>query len=1174
MKALRLCAILAVLQLLAASVTAQNPDEIKKIDKALPAKARVKPAKTRTVLIFNLCKGFKHSSVPYCDKALTMLGEKTGAYRAVSSTDVNVFKPESLKQFDAVVMNNTTGEILTDQELRKSLLDFVKQGKGLIGVHAATDCCYQWQEYGELIGGYFSGHPWTADTTVTVKIDEPDHPVVAAFKGKDFVVQDEIYQFRDPYSRSKLRVLASINTKKTDMTRKGINRVDNDFAISWIRPYEKGRVFYCSLGHNHEIFWTPAILQHYLDGIQYALGDLEADSKPLKSVAGAIAARSMSDLLTKMARYDFDGSDDHSAGLHALVGQMAQSPEGTRTAARKMAAFAAGTDRKLSATLAARQLVCNELASIAGDEDASVLAPLLASRDVRITDMARSALERLPGKRASQILRDAAARSSGNARIGIINSIAARCSAEAVPALVKILEGLKAETARQMSTVESLGLDEEAPAIQSVRKLVLSMENTTARAVLHALGCIATPQAGQALEKLAPKCPTELQPAFTDAWLVMADQLLKQQNSEKAAAIYRRIYNSSSPFQARIPAFVGLVHSATPDSQELVLNALLGNEPTLQSAAAGLVLRMPGTDLTARLVQRASNASTSTQVMVLRILGSRADSSAMAFAKQKAKDPDLHVRIEALKALAIIGDGSVIQLLAQAAASANTEERDTARTSLVNLRTKDADPSLLKSLAQSLPNEKKGSARIQRELIKAVLGRKMRQGVPELLKAAAARDASVRTEAFGALAELAKSSDLPALTGLLLKETSDNSRKAAEKAVASAARTVADENSRSDAVVSALPAATTADTSASIIRVLGQIGGKGALSALRSLRKESHDETVQDAVVRALASFPSVDAIQDNLQIATESSSTIHRVLALRGFSHMMAMPSDRPSTETVAFCRQALQLATRAEDKKMVVGEIAGVGQPEALDLILPYLNDPELKDEAVAACIKLGEAVYTYAPGDTKAAMEKVLANVSDEDRRKDVKKVINQINKVAGRIMVWELSGPYPEKGECEYQELLDKQFAPEQVAGKAVWKLVRSGSDRKKPEFLDLRKRIGGQKRAAYLRLRLWSPEARRARLEMGSDDGIKVWLNGKVVHSSYAERGYEFGVDKADVDLTQGWNYLMVKVVQNKSEWGLGVRVANSSGDEMDDIRIDTSEVENTNLFIAGVPEKK
>ncbi len=254
----------------------QTPDEIEKIEKAMPATARVTPEKPRRVLVFSQALKFKHASIPYGEKAFQIMGEKTGAFKADISRDGAELTPENLAQYDAIIINNTTGDFITTPSLRQGLLDFVSSGKGIVGIHAASDSNFSWEEYGELIGGFFVNHPWTSKTKVTLKIENPDHPVNQAFKGPSFEVTDEIYQFREPYSREKLLVLASLDTEKTDMQKKGIERTDNDFAVSWVREWGDGRIFYCSLGHNPEIFWNQTVLLHYLDGIQFALGDLKA----------------------------------------------------------------------------------------------------------------------------------------------------------------------------------------------------------------------------------------------------------------------------------------------------------------------------------------------------------------------------------------------------------------------------------------------------------------------------------------------------------------------------------------------------------------------------------------------------------------------------------------------------------------------------------------------------------------------------------------------------------------------------------------------------------------------------------------------------------------------------------------------------------------------------------
>jgi hypothetical protein len=177
------------------------------MEQAMPAKPTRPPEKPRKILVFNLCNGFKHSSIPYWDKALEIMGKKTGAFQVEISNDMSAFDAENLAKFDAVCLNNTTG-LKFSQSQRESLMNFVKGGKGIIGVHAATDNFYDWPDAAKMMGGQFSGHPWGGGGTWAIKIDEPSHPLTAAFKGKGFKVKDEIYRTAAPfYSRAEQLVL-------------------------------------------------------------------------------------------------------------------------------------------------------------------------------------------------------------------------------------------------------------------------------------------------------------------------------------------------------------------------------------------------------------------------------------------------------------------------------------------------------------------------------------------------------------------------------------------------------------------------------------------------------------------------------------------------------------------------------------------------------------------------------------------------------------------------------------------------------------------------------------------------------------------------------------------------------------------------------------------------------
>jgi hypothetical protein len=263
------------------------------IDQALPANAPARPRRARKVLIvhINMRNGQPsrgHASIPNGNYALTEMGKRTGAYEAVINNDESVFRPENLRPYDAILFNNTVGVLFDDPALRRSLLEFVRNGKGFVAFHAGGGATFvqhpvydQFPEFGEMVGGYEDGgHPWRPDDVTHVKIDDPTSPLTAMFEGS-FQIHDEAFQFRESALRDRLRVLLSIDASKMPERRILKQRQqDMDFPISWIKPYGKGRVFYTTTGHDPSQFQHPAMLRHYLAGIQFVLGDLKADMTP------------------------------------------------------------------------------------------------------------------------------------------------------------------------------------------------------------------------------------------------------------------------------------------------------------------------------------------------------------------------------------------------------------------------------------------------------------------------------------------------------------------------------------------------------------------------------------------------------------------------------------------------------------------------------------------------------------------------------------------------------------------------------------------------------------------------------------------------------------------------------------------------------------------------------
>jgi type 1 glutamine amidotransferase len=224
-------------------------------------------APRRRVLYVTHSAGWKHDVLPLSEKIFKEVGEKSGRLDVTATTDCSVLSGEGLKPYDAVALY-TTGELPISDEQKAALLDFVRSGKGLVGIHSATDTFYKWAEYGRLIGGYFDGHPWHQE--VVVRVEDRRHPATRHL-GASFKITDEIYQFKD-FSRDRVHVLMSLDTNSVDLSGKGVRRADKDFALAWTSGYGRGRVFYTALGHRAEVWQDERFQRHLLGGLEWAMG--------------------------------------------------------------------------------------------------------------------------------------------------------------------------------------------------------------------------------------------------------------------------------------------------------------------------------------------------------------------------------------------------------------------------------------------------------------------------------------------------------------------------------------------------------------------------------------------------------------------------------------------------------------------------------------------------------------------------------------------------------------------------------------------------------------------------------------------------------------------------------------------------------------------------------------
>jgi type 1 glutamine amidotransferase len=219
------------------------------------------------VLYLTQSAGFKHAVLPLSEEILPQIGAAAHAFEVTIAHDSAAITADNLQAYDAVVFY-TTGELPMSDAQKRALIDFVRGGKGFVGIHSATDTFYKWPEYGALVGGYFNDHPWHQD--VRIRVEDAAHPATRHLPAS-FTVNDEIYQFRD-WSRADVHVLLSLDPSSVDLTKPNVKRTDKDFALAWTKTIGKGRMFYTALGHEPALWRDERFQRHLLGGIRWAMG--------------------------------------------------------------------------------------------------------------------------------------------------------------------------------------------------------------------------------------------------------------------------------------------------------------------------------------------------------------------------------------------------------------------------------------------------------------------------------------------------------------------------------------------------------------------------------------------------------------------------------------------------------------------------------------------------------------------------------------------------------------------------------------------------------------------------------------------------------------------------------------------------------------------------------------
>ncbi len=613
---------------------------------------------------------------------------------------------------------------------------------------------------------------------------------------------------------------------------------------------------------------------------------------------------SLNALLMELASFEYGTDDGALFELKSYVRSHRNDPGAMEECETTFLTFLEG-----EATPAGKQAVCRELGLIGTDRSVPVLERMLGVGET--SDMARYGLEGIPGTAADGALLRALGPLRGDSRLGVVSSLGNRRCAAAVPALESLLR---------------------------------SSAGTEAGAAADALGRIVGPEAARALAAVVSKTRAGIRERAASALIVCAEGLLARGDAAGASAAFDTVLAAGPTPSLRQAAFRGMVAAAGPKGKGLILSALGGKSPDMVQPAIDMipgVLDATTISVAADLLPRLPEEG---QVQLLAALASFPRESVLGALAKASDSPFAAVRVEALRALGTTGDGSVVLLLAARASNAAGREQGTARESLWRLGTAGVDKAVLDGLAGAGPEA------VRLELVRAIGERGIPGGKDILMRLAHSETPAMRSQAILALGRLAGAEDLTSLLDLLLAAEDGSEQEEIGNVIGATALEHARPDERARVVETRLAATKGPKERAALLRVLGRIGEDRTLPVVREALADA-DPIVADAAARAIAGWPTAVARDDALRIARGSGSLVHRVLALEGFVRMVGLERYRAPEGAVASLREALALAERPEERRLVLGTLPLFACPEALALAEDLVGSPDIGNEARVA-------------------------------------------------------------------------------------------------------------------------------------------------------------------------------------------------------------------------------
>lgn len=552
--------------------------------------------------------------------------------------------------------------------------------------------------------------------------------------------------------------------------------------------------------------------------------------------------------------------------------------------------------------------------------------------------------------------------------------------------------------------------------------------------------------------------------------------------------------------------------------------------------AAAVMRELPGAEVTRRLSQGLPDAPAGAKALIADALGDRGDPAAEPALVRFLADADSGVRDRAAAALGKVGGAASVLPLLRLASSSDAAERAQAESALTRLRGNGVDRALLAAMDDS-------DSAIRGGALTALLERGGEIPKDRILRMATTETGPARAAALSTLRRIGDSGNIDTLIGLLLKAPETDRDALSETIVAICRR----DSAGAPKVMRALQQASNPADRIALLACSGQFGGAEALTALVAAAADA-DAEIQITALRAISEWPTVEPMDTLLKITRDPPNSRARAVALRGYLRMLRLPGGAPLADAPGRYREALELARSDDEKRLALSGLASVGSKEALAMARSLADSADLRAEAELTMLSIAHMTAGAWPDETRDALRHLAAQAENADVRQRSASLLATMDRFGDFAMAWEVSPPY-EREATNFSVLFDVAFPPETGASarEVGWRVMPVGTAPDQPWLLDLLALYGGEQKVAYLRTAVWSETERDLVIEIGTDDGPRVWWNGRQVFANNTQRAVAPAQEKVTVRAAAGWNMMLLKVTQNVMGWGACVRFADADG---------------------------